>query len=126
MSDVTLSATLVIADFGTEAAFNSLRIAARRGDLAAARTHAEEAVAIATEEHGRIDEGIARKILGAVLSRAGVAAREHATAAGLLEGADLAEHAHVLAEQARAAARRGDRGRRRPPARRGAPRLRAA
>ncbi len=87
------------------------RIAARRGVLDQALAHAEAALAHATRDGGRVDEGIARKTIGAVLSMAG----QHESAwealdaaAAILEDADLGEAARVLAEQARAALRRGE------------------
>ena len=93
-----------------EAELTSARIAAARGDLALAAQRAEAAVARADGEGGKVDRGIARRVLGAIRSRAG--AHDAATnlldaAWELLDGADLAEAARVTAERARAAQRRG-------------------
>jgi len=97
--------------FGVEAAIGRARVAARRQDLTAARAAAETAVAQALTERATVYEGIARRVLGAVLSRAGERAgaeRELERAEALLRGADPAESARVLAERARHLARHGD------------------
>lgn len=93
-----------------EAELTRARVAAARGDLALAATRAEGAVARADAEGGKVDRGIARRVLAALRSRAG----DHAAAIALLDqawslldGADLAEAARVTAERARAAQRRG-------------------
>jgi tetratricopeptide (TPR) repeat protein/predicted Ser/Thr protein kinase len=97
--------------FRVEASFNRARIAAKRGDFATATAFAREALARAEAEHSVIDAGIARRVLGDVLSLAGdhaAAARELEAAAALLQGGDAGEHARALAALARACSRRGD------------------
>ena len=47
------------------------RVEARRGHLGAALGHAEAGLAIALRDGGKVDEGISRKLVGAVMSMAG-------------------------------------------------------
>jgi tetratricopeptide (TPR) repeat protein len=95
-----------------EAECSRARIAAKRGDFESARAYAAAAVARSQANHGTIEEGIARRVLGDILSLAG----EHDAAAEALEAADvllrdsdLGEHARVRAAKARALSRRGER-----------------
>jgi tetratricopeptide (TPR) repeat protein len=94
--------------YRTEVAQGRTRIAARRGDLDGALAHAAAALRLGASP---IDEGITRRLAGAVLSMAGrhdEAAVELAAAARALGDADLGEAARVVAELGRAALRRGD------------------
>lgn len=97
--------------FRVEADLSHARIAVGRGDLERAAAHARHGIARAKEQSSPVDEGVARRVLGAILSRGGhadAAAAELARAVELLRDADAGEHARARAEQARHAARAGD------------------
>ena len=97
--------------FRVEADLTAARICARRGDLHGALENARAGVARAGQSGGTIDQGIARKVLGAMLSLAGAhdeALGELDAALTLLAATDVGEHARVRAEKARALDRRGD------------------
>jgi tetratricopeptide (TPR) repeat protein len=96
--------------FDAEMAITGARIAARRGDLAAATTLAEEAVATAATTGSPADQGWARRVLATILSlrgRHGHALRELERAAAALETSDVGELARTRAERIRVLARGG-------------------
>jgi len=85
------------------------RLDARRGDLASARAHAELARELAQRSGSGVEEGVARRILGGILSRGGDhdgASRELDAASALL-GTDPGELAAAGAERVRALVRCG-------------------
>lgn len=95
--------------FRHEAELTRARIAVRRGRFSEARAWARSAVRLAEQGGSRVDQGIARRTLGAVLSMEGAhleAVRELDAAQELLRDTDVGELARVRAERWRALARR--------------------
>ena len=88
------------------------RARAARGDDAGAMRWAQQSLALATEQGSRMEQGVARRVIAAVMARAGdpAALRELDLAAALIAGTDLFEEARTEAARARVLAKLGRAG----------------
>ncbi|MEZ4366951.1 MAG: protein kinase [Kofleriaceae bacterium] len=89
----------------------SARLAAARGDLAAAIRHADRSLALGVELGAGLEQGIALRVLAQLHARAGRpddALRDLAAAADQIGGLDAFEAARTDAARARVLARAGD------------------